>query len=219
MPNLHILIHARATLQSLALVALVFSVQGCSGAPNADSNASCASDGSDARCGGDIVGTWALDSECLSIDSPFQQAECKSAIRDVSVSVQGTVKYAASAADPTTGTQDASTHYEFSATERYDSACLKALGFEGATPDACHGLEILWAGAVAVTCSQAGSSCQCDFADAQQGTDSEQFSLMEGQIQLSSSGTVDFCRTGDRLVETADTGSSHAVISLHLVMP
>jgi hypothetical protein len=176
-----------------------------------------------AECGGDLTGTWQIDSECLSIDSPFQQPECQGSIKDVSVDVTGTVTYAPNAADTTdatAGTQTSTLSYTFAASERYSTACLKALNFEGATADSCHGLEVLWAGAVSVSCTPVTDACECDFADAESPpTDSEDFTISGHQIVMPNSDPVDYCRTGTHLVESAATSSSRAVITLHLKAP
>ncbi|HEX3773503.1 MAG TPA: hypothetical protein VHV51_03510 [Polyangiaceae bacterium] len=165
-------------------------------------------------CGGDLSGSWQIDSECLSIASPFDQPECQSSIADVSVGIQGSVSYDGASA----GTQTSSLSYQFAATERYSAACLEALDFDGATPEACHGLELLWAGPISVSCAPASDACECDFADQESSNDAQSFTVVNDQI-LPSDGSepIDFCRTGDRLVETASTDSSRAVLTLHLM--
>jgi len=180
----------------------------------------CSSDhaGGGSSCGGDLAGAWQIDSESLTIDSPFDQPECQSAIRDAAVQVQGSVTYSAGDAaesDAGASTQTSSLSYAFSATERYSNACLKALSFDGATADACHGLEILWAGAVSVTCMPDGDACQCDFADRESADDTVTYRAANGQILVPGADPVDYCVQGNTLVETARTKSSHVVLSLH----
>jgi len=165
-------------------------------------------------CGGDLRGTWQIDAECLSIASPFDQPECQSSIADVSVGIQGTVSYD----DANAGTQTSALSYQFAATERYSSACLAALGFDGPTPEACHGLEVLWAGPISVSCMPVSGACVCDFADQESSNDSQAFTISNQQIvPADGSEPIDFCRTGDRLVESSRTNSSRAVLTLHLM--
>ncbi len=170
-----------------------------------------------ASCGGVLTGAWQIDAECLTIDSPFDQPECQSSIRDVAVRVQGSVSYTEGDGDAGPSTQTSSLTYDFTASERYSSACLHALRFDGATADACHGLELLWAGAVSVSCTPDGDACQCDFADQENANDSEPFDTANGQILVPGTDPVGYCVQGDKLVESASTSSSHVVLSMHRV--
>jgi len=202
-----------------AMFAVLIALAGCGVACGGANSASSESCQAAPTCGGDLSGSWQIDSECLSIDSPFEQPECQAAIRDVSVAVSGTVRYAASGTDSSAGTQTSNVSYQFAATERYSTPCLKALGFEGPSADACHGLELLWSGAVSVSCAPQAEACQCDSADAQTNTESEAFTLAGHQIVTDGEDPVDYCRSGNRLVESASTGASRALITLHLQTP
>lgn len=180
----------------------------------------CSSDGGsdNSRCGGDLTGAWQIDSESLTIASPFDQPECQRSIQDAAVQVQGSVTYTtadATGRDAGASTQTSSLSYSFTASERYSNACLKSLNFDGATADACHGLEILWAGAVSVTCMPDGDACQCDFADQESADDTEPYSAANGQILVPGADPVDYCVHGDELVESASTESSHVVLKMH----
>jgi len=206
---------ASAHWQWLPIATTMFASLACSSHSSDAPGPSC---GSESHCGGDPLGTWAIDSECLTIDSPFQQPECQNAIQNVSVTVHGSVTYDANA-EAGTGMQQSVVDSQFALTEQYSEACLKAIGFEGASADACHGLELLWAGTVAVSCQPVSGACSCDFADHQRSTDSQGFTLDGAQIVYDDSSRVDFCQNGDHLVETAATDSSRVIVSLHRASP
>src|SRR4051812_17916981 len=57
-------------------------------------------------CGGDLAGTWTIDSACLVIPSPFAPPECQAVITNVDVMATGTVTYVPSATNPSAGTQN-----------------------------------------------------------------------------------------------------------------
>ncbi len=210
-PSRHVMI-AHAKFVACSLVGLALSACGSSGGSDASTAPSCPAP---ASCGGDLIGAWQLDSECLTLDSPFDQPECTSSIQGVAVQVQGSVTYAAGDGDAGTNTQTSAFTYAFTASERYSSACLKALRFDGATADACHGLELLWAGAVSVSCTPDGDACLCQFADQESAGDSEPFSAENGQILVPGADPVAYCVNGDALVESASTSSSHVVLRMH----
>ena len=200
----------------LVLLASAFVTIACTADHDAEAAPSC---GTESRCGGNPMGTWAIDSECLTIDSPFQQPECQNAIQNVSVTVHGSVTYDASAGAGGLGTQQSEVDSQFALSEHYSDACLKAIGFDGASADACHGLELLWAGTVAVSCQPITGACACDFADHQHSTDSQGFRLDGPQIVFDDSSRVDYCQSGDHLVETTATDSSRVIVSLHRTSP
>lgn len=170
-------------------------------------------------CGGDLSGTWIIDSGCLTLKSPFTQPECQAIERGAEYLPTGTITYASSAADPRTGTIEPSYSYRFTADEAYSPACLSALGFHPGTAEACAGLEALWSGPFLVSCVEAQGGCECSFADEQNANQSADYTIDEGRIVFSPTDTVDYCRTGTTLVESAVTDSSISRVRLHLRNP
>jgi hypothetical protein len=70
-----------------------------------------------------------------------------------------------------------------------------------------------------VSCSRADRGCACDFADEQVANQSADYVLREGQIVFSATNVVDYCRTGDSLLESAATDSSISRVTLHRRTP
>jgi hypothetical protein len=167
-------------------------------------------------CGGDVAGTWQVDSECLAITSPFAEPECRSAVQHSNVSVTGTVTYAPSTSDPSQGTQHATLQYSLDIDEVYSAACLKAVGLGGASPQACAGLQAYWTGPYAETCTVKDDGCECTFSDKNTIDQSDTYTVQDHQLVLASSGPSDFCRSGDTLVEGTTTTSATSALRMHL---
>jgi hypothetical protein len=109
--------------------------------------------------------------------------------------------------------------YRFAADETYSRACLVALGFEGGTPEACAGLQILWTGPFSVVCAPAAGGCDCQFADEQTSDQPAEYSVRDGHIAFSPADVVDYCRAGDSLFESAETDSSVSRVTLRRRAP
>lgn len=172
-----------------------------------------------ASCGGDISGVWDIVSGCLTIESPFSQPECQVAVRSAEFVPTGTVTYAPSPTDAHGGTLQPDYRYRFTAREVYSAACLTALTFTPGTDDACLGLQVLWGGPIAVSCSRAEGGCACDFADEQIADQPADYALRDGQIVFSETNIVDYCRMGDSLLESVATDSSISRVTLRRRTP
>lgn len=195
-----------------AALASVGTLAGCSaGNGGASSGTACVSV---TPCGGDVTGTWTVDSECIAVASPFAEAACQNAVHHSTVTVTGTVVYTPSPTDPTTGTQAADLQYQLSIDEIYSGACLAAIGLQGPSPEACSGLQVYWTGPYAVTCTPQAGACECRFADEGTIDQSDTYSVVGQEITLASSGPVDFCRAGDALVESSVSGLSTSRLTL-----
>ena len=170
-------------------------------------------------CGGDLAGTWEIDSGCLTLKSPFTQPECRAVERGAEYLPSGTVTYVTSIADPRSGTMTPSYSFRFTASEVYSPACLSALGFHPGSTEACDGLQALWSGPFVVSCAPSQGGCECDFADEQNATAAEDYTVAEGRLVFSPTDSVEFCRSGTTLVESAVTDSSISRVRLHLRDP
>ncbi|HEY4012952.1 MAG TPA: hypothetical protein VGM06_06425 [Polyangiaceae bacterium] len=171
-----------------------------------------------AACGGDVSGTWEIDSDCLTITPPFSDPACQSVVSQSSFTATGTVIYASATNDPTQGTEQVDAHFAFVIEEVFSGACLVALGLVGPSEQACDGLQTYFAGPYAVTCAPDSGTCRCQFSDDETVQQSDTY-VTDGQsLTLASSGNVSFCRTGDVLVEAQGT-SSLAGLRMHLQAP
>jgi hypothetical protein len=204
----------RRSKTPFAILAIVCT--GCSSAPASQSSPATTCMATTA-CGGDVAGTWAVDSECVAIDSPFAEPECQNAVRKSNVSVAGTVTYTPSANDPNAGTQQVSLTYSIDIDEDYSAACLKAIGLGGPSAQACAGLQAYWTGPYAETCSPQQDSCECTFTDQSKIDQSDSYTIENQQLVLASSGPTDFCRSGDTLVEGSTTSSATSTLRMHLM--
>lgn len=201
----------------IAKLAACVLAAGCAARPAEDLGADTC--GPVVPCGGDLAGIWEVDSECLSIQSPFTQPECQAAVRAVELASSGTISYTVLPLDPESGTMQPNFTYRLAADEIYSMACLVALGFAGGTAEACQGLELLWAGPIAVTCAPALGGCRCQFADEQRVDAPMDYTIRDGQIVFSPTDVVSYCRTGDSLLESAVTDAAVSRVALHLRRP
>jgi hypothetical protein len=169
-------------------------------------------------CGGDIAGTWQLDSECFDLAPPFAEAACAGAARAQSTfSVSGTIVYAPSAADPTTGTMQIDAQSRFVVEQVYSPACLAAIGSGDASPAACDGLQAYFTGPYEVTCAPASNACVCQIVDEESTSQSGTYTIANQQI-TSPLGTTDYCRTGDTLVQSSPADPMSGLIAQRLTM-
>jgi hypothetical protein len=203
----------RASLAALAQLAVVATAaSACGGDPATGGTCSAV-----AACGGDVAGTWQIDGECLAIASPFAEPACQKAVDRSTVTIQGTVVYAPAGDDATTGTQTLDLTYALTIDETYSSACLAAIGLQGASPQACAGLQAYWTGPYAVNCTPAGDTCECRFDDQNTIHESDTYSVANEQLTLDASGPVDYCRRSDTLTESSLSGLSTSRLTMHRV--
>jgi hypothetical protein len=191
--------------------------EGCSSSsPGASSSSpSCPSA---TPCGGDVAGTWQIDSECIVMAPPFAEPECRDVVRRSTVDAGGSVTYTPGS-DPTSGTQTLHLQYTLAITHVYSAACLRAIGSGAASAASCQGLQLYWAGVYSVTCMQVNDTCECQFADQNTLDQVDDYTITGEQIVLTSSGPVDYCRQGDKLVESTAPDGSASFLSLRLGVP
>jgi hypothetical protein len=201
-------------MMPFAVVAVACTACSSAAAPPSAGGATCTAT---TACGGDVAGTWAVDSECLTIDSPFAEPECQSAVRKSNVTVAGTVTYTPSANDPNSGTQQVNLSYSIDIDEVYSADCLKAIGLGGPSVQACAGLQAYWTGPYAETCTPRQDGCECTFTDQSKIDQSDSYTIQNQQLVLASSGSTDFCRSGSTLVEGSTTTSATSTLRMHLM--
>jgi hypothetical protein len=211
------LVQSRWARHSLALLAQALALEACS-APSPGASSTAASCPSVTRCGGDVAGTWQIDSECIVMAAPFAEPECRDVVQQSTVDASGSVTYTPGS-DPASGTQTLHLEYTLAITHVYSAACLRAIGSGAASPASCQGLELYWAGAYSVTCAPMNDACECHFADQNTLDQVDDYTLAGEQIVLASSGPVDYCRQGDGLVESTAPDASASFLSLHLGAP
>ena len=176
--------------------------------------AACGDDGGDGAacapvvaCGGDVVGTWEIESICISEDvtDNFEAElppECAGAFLDADVQVSdATLEYTADGTLTTSGSLAVTSQYRFS------EACLLAISpdFPDLSDATCAALadsaevELVSDGTNStVTCQLGSGACDCETSEVADATSSGSYSLMNDQIVVGPVG-LPYCVSGDEL--------------------
>ncbi|HEY2406385.1 MAG TPA: hypothetical protein VGI10_10300 [Polyangiaceae bacterium] len=185
----------RYLLGSLLLVAL-----GCSQGKADDTGPQCAAP---AACGGDLVGTWLLESACAAVSETVNDS-CQIVVDSSSVSATGTVTY------NDDGTYTSSITYSGAYTETYPASCL-------ADGSMCSDLAAMLGDACS---TNSDGSCACSVPTSGLPVSSTGGYTVSGSaLQLSSMPTqsTQYCVQGDKLgelVQDLTTGGDLAVMML-----
>jgi hypothetical protein len=194
-------------------------VAGCGG----DSDDDGGGDGSGERCefeacGGDIVGTWEVDSACVTIDelpAPSDDPECQDFVRDYSAEVSGTITFTA---DGTTATSLTNT---ISLDVAVTSACWEAMSGTELTSAYCDALEAqLLAGGEfsAAACSFTSGTCLCSLVVPPTTTNETGTYTVDGNELIDQDGeAAGYCVNDDQLTMKIDNDEGTIVFSATLV--
>jgi hypothetical protein len=172
-----------------------------------------------AACGGDIVGSWAVQSVCIvdaSIAQGFTEAlpeQCSKAVEQTTLSpLDLVVEYTASGMTRATGSLRADVQARFS------QACLNAIAGTN-FPISNTNCRLVGDSAQAqgedeypgstYSCTQAGSSCLCDISVPTPIDDSGSYAVQGNQLALDG-GDVDYCVSGDTLTLQQPEGQFEA---------
>lgn len=166
-------------------------------------------------CGGDVVGTWEVDTACITFNEepvPGDEPACEGAFRGADFSITGQQTFS----EDGTTTLD----FELSGSIDYtlDNECLQALANLTASDFVCSQLASFLAAAGEIqggSCSFTRNTCRCTIETHPQLLQStETYSVEGNEIVYADSEPAEFCVKGDRLHLRTDTD----VVSISGVM-
>ena len=158
-------------------------------------------------CGGDVVGTWQIESICISdeVADTFEAelpAECAGSFLDADVQVNDAIlEYSADGTLTSSGAATVLAQYRFS------EACLLAISpdFPDLSESTCDALadstevDLAADGTNStVTCSLGAGACECETSQVGDTTSSGSYTLMNDQIVVGPL-TLPYCVSGDEL--------------------
>src|SRR5262245_5481701 len=142
------------------VVAIVLT--GCGGDSDDDSDEDRQATCPVSACGGDVVGTWNVDSFCLTFSEPPAPAdapECNDFLRDYGIEAGGTLTFTAD------GMSTANLTTQVRIDVAMTDACAQALGGANVTQALCDELEATYAGNTAeyesADCTFSPGACWC----------------------------------------------------------
>jgi hypothetical protein len=184
---------------------------GCDGESDEDDgDAQCSA----SVCGGDVVGTWNVESYCLTLaqpPAPDELPECQNVLRSVSVDAEGPITFTA---DMVTSNLTTTTALVLVLTD----ACAQALGGGNVTSTMCDSLEAQYTSNPeysSASCRFAPGSCSCSIVTVPSTTsETNPYSISGNQILIPSAETTDYCVDGDRLsLSATGTDSSYSIVA------
>jgi len=158
-------------------------------------------------CGGDVVGTWEIESICISDEAAesFEATlppECAGSFLDADVQLDGaTLEYAADGTLTSSGTATVLAQYRFS------EACLLAIspGFPDLSESTCDALadsvedDLVADGTNSTAeCSLGAGACECETSQVGDTTNSGSYTLTSDQIVVGPV-SLPYCVSGDEL--------------------
>ncbi len=178
---------------------LALLLTGCGGDSDEDSDddrqASCPV----RACGGDVVGTWNVDSFCLAFaepPAPSDEPECDDFLRDTSVDAAGTLTFTAD------GTATSNLTTQFRIDIALTDTCAQALG-GNVTQEVCDELEATYATDpeyASADCSFSPGACWCTIVSLPSNSgETSAYTLDGNQIIIGDSEPSNYCVEGDSL--------------------
>jgi hypothetical protein len=153
-----------------------------------------------ASCGGDVVGTWEIDSACVTIDElPMlsDDPECQDFVRDYSVDVEGTITFTADGMTQTNITNTVNIEADITA------ACWEAFSGTELNSVACALIE---ANLVAegefssAVCTFDSGTCSCSLVRQPMTTNETGTYTIDGDELIDQDGeAAGYCVEGDQL--------------------
>jgi hypothetical protein len=175
---------------------LTFSLLDCSGG----SAGACPSGG--APCGGDVVGTWQVVTDCAEgTQAPSAASGCSGASAVLRGMGSGSLTF-----NPD-GTASVALSLSETETELIPESCL---GGDGATVDCSefNSSETVSSGTVTETCSPSGTGCSCTLSiDVPTTNGAGTYATSGTTLTIAGTGATDtysYCVSGDTLTMTAD---------------
>lgn len=150
-------------------------------------------------CGGDVVGTWNVESFCLTFTEPpvvIDEPECRNLLHDYGVDAEGTLTF--SADGMMTSNLTTTTTLEIVLTD----ACTQALGGTNVTSAMCDSLEAEYQSDPAYSsagCSFLPGRCSCNIVSVPTTTSTTNPYSIDGNQLITGADASDYCVEGDRL--------------------
>jgi hypothetical protein len=161
-------------------------------------------------CGGDLTGTWIVDSFCtegsltdaLEAEAGLPSA-CDGIFKSANIDISGTLQYANSIETP-------NLVMTMKVLFQYTSACISALAGTSVvlSQAACDAgaTSVQDSGFDTVTCTLASGSCNCNGSLTQTSMQSTPYSLSGGTIKYSAGNDAQYCVSGNILAMRIEDG-------------
>jgi hypothetical protein len=173
-------------------------------------------------CGGDITGTWTIDGLCIEGDvaslmgqSSDMPAECKDAIKSLTMKASGTLTYA-NGVETSNVTMNMAGHYVYSA------ACISAMAGGTTVPvtqavcDAAS--SSTGADGPQIACKLAGGGCDCTMSMTDTTNETADYTVSGSTLSYTDgSDGAEFCVSGKALTvrPLTDVGEPGIQMKLH----
>lgn len=167
-----------------------------------------------AACGGDVVGTWEVDSACVTIDElPMlsDDPECQDFVRDYSVDVEGTITFTTDGMTETNVTNTVNLEVDITA------ACWEAFSGTDLNSTACALIEanLLAEGEFSsAACSFDSGVCSCSLVRQPMTTSETGTYTIEGNELIDQDGeAAGYCVEGDELTMDIQNDEGTVILS------